>query len=142
MKTAVVYDKWLAGLGGGEVVACNMARVLKDMGYSVTLMSQTKVKPEIIMKALGINVKDIRLKIIKDDEKLLKELCKDKDLFIIGGASIYKQTIDQAGRLYITQIDEEVEGDAFFPEIDPAKWQKTSEEKHKGFSFCVYERKT
>ena len=82
MRTAVIYDKWLAGLGGGEVVACTMARVLKDAGFNVTLVSQTKVNPEIILETLSINVKDIRLEIINDNESQLKQLCENKDLFI------------------------------------------------------------
>ena len=82
MPSVVVYDKWLSGLGGGEVVACSMARVLKDTGFDVTLVSQTKVKPEAIMKTLNIDIKDIQLEIINDNENQLKQLCKDKDLFI------------------------------------------------------------
>src|SRR3989344_5460982 len=41
----------------------------------------------------------------------------NEDVFICGGASIYKQTIDKVDTLYITHIDREVEGDVFFPEI-------------------------
>ena len=82
MKTAVIYDKWLAGLGGGEVVACTMARILKDTGFNVTLVSQTKIEPGVILKTLNIDVKDIRLEIIDDNESKLKQLCVGKDLFI------------------------------------------------------------
>jgi hypothetical protein len=39
MKTAVIYDKWLSGLGGGEVVACTMARMLKDEGWKVIFIT-------------------------------------------------------------------------------------------------------
>jgi dihydrofolate reductase len=65
-----------------------------------------------------------------------------KELFIIGGASIYKQTIELADTLFVTHVDREVEGDVYFPEIAQSLWQKTSEEKHDGFSFAVYERKS
>lgn len=41
----------------------------------------------------------------------------DRDIFIIGGESLYKQTIEYADKLYITEIDNEFEGDAFFPII-------------------------
>lgn len=65
---------------------------------------------------------------------------KDKDIFVIGGGMVYKQTIDLADTLYITHVDQEVEGDVSFPPIDPAKWNKVSDEPHEGFSFAVYKR--
>jgi dihydrofolate reductase len=65
-----------------------------------------------------------------------------KELFVIGGASIYQQTIDHADTLYITHVDREVEGDAYFPKIDPGIWQKESSEAHKGLAFAVYKRKS
>ena len=40
------------------------------------------------------------------------------DVFIIGGESIYRQFLEVAERLYITEIDVEVDGDTFFPEWD------------------------
>jgi len=46
---------------------------------------------------------------------------KDKDVFIIGGASLYKQFIDKVDYLYITKIDKEFECDTFFPEMGD-KW--------------------
>ena len=74
-----------------------------------------------------------------DLDKALEKY-KDQELFIAGGASVYKQTIDRADFLYITHIDKDYEGDAYFPEVDWAKWQKIAEEKRQGFSFAVYQR--
>lgn len=54
---------------------------------------------------------------------------KDKHIFILGGAEIYKQTIDMADHLFITQIDEAFEADAFFPQINPTEWKKVYEIK-------------
>lgn len=49
-------------------------------------------------------------------------------VFIIGGAEIYRQTIDRADRLEITFIDAECPGaDKFFPAIDPSLWQVAAE---------------
>ncbi len=53
----------------------------------------------------------------------------DSEIFIIGGAEIYRQSIHLADKLYITQIHNKFDGDAFFPEIDASKWKKTSETK-------------
>jgi dihydrofolate reductase len=65
---------------------------------------------------------------------------RDKDLFIIGGASIYKQTIDKSDKLYVTEVDKEIDGDAFFPEIDLNKWKEVTREPHEGFSFVQYRK--
>jgi len=73
------------------------------------------------------------------DEAL--EKYKNENVFIIGGASIYKQTIDQADKLYITEVHQQVDGDAFFPEIDKNVWQEVEREDHEGFSFVRYIRK-
>jgi dihydrofolate reductase len=66
---------------------------------------------------------------------------KDQEVWVIGGASIYRQMIDFADQLYITHIDMEPVGDTYFPEINPALWEKQAEEPHFGFSFTVYRRK-
>ena len=63
-----------------------------------------------------------------EKEKLIKmcrELGKDNEVFIVGGASIYKMFIDIADRLYITHIEaEDKDADVYFPEIDNNKWSK------------------
>ena len=63
-------------------------------------------------------------------EQALKEAQKmDSQIFIIGGAEIYKETIALADRLYLTIIDEEKEGDVFFPAYDNFKKVISSEDK-------------
>ena len=49
-----------------------------------------------------------------------------EEIMVIGGEQIYRMTLDSAERLYLTQVDAEVEGDAFFPEIDPKIWKQVS----------------
>jgi dihydrofolate reductase len=50
---------------------------------------------------------------------------RDQEIMIIGGASVYDQAIDQVDRMYLTLIDRDVEGDAFFPRYNPANWTET-----------------
>jgi dihydrofolate reductase len=71
-----------------------------------------------------------------------------KELFVIGGGELYKQTIDDANRLYVTRVQAVLEGDAFFPEIDTAKWQLHFNEEHAvdnrhayAYSFQIWKRK-
>ncbi len=75
------------------------------------------------------------------------QLCKnDNEVFIIGGAELYKDGLQVANQLYITEVDLDVRGDALFPELEISLWQETSREAHvseKGlvFNYVVYERK-
>lgn len=58
----------------------------------------------------------------------------NEELFIIGGAEIYKSVLPQVDKLYITRIEKEFEGDAFFPELDLDKEFKVIEESQKFIS--------
>jgi dihydrofolate reductase len=48
------------------------------------------------------------------------------EIFVIGGANLYRQALPLAGRLYLTEIDAEFPGDAFFPELRPDEWREVS----------------
>lgn len=54
------------------------------------------------------------------------EKCDEQgENFVIGGASVYRQFMPYADRLYITRIYQAFDADTFFPEIDAAEWQVT-----------------
>ena len=63
-----------------------------------------------------------------DDALLLaRKACLDSgvdEVMVIGGEQIYRMTITVADRLYVTEVDAEIAGDAFFPTIDPQQWQR------------------
>ena len=70
-----------------------------------------------------------------------------RNVFIIGGASIYQQAINIVDCLEITEIDLEVKGDAFFPEINLNLWALKNVENHVSknnipFSFKTYFKKS
>lgn len=79
------------------------------------------------------------VKIYNSIKSALEKNSED-NIFIIGGAAIYKQTINLADKLYITHVNKKVDGDAFFPKIDTAKWKKTEKENYDGFSFVTYNK--
>ena len=57
--------------------------------------------------------------------------CREEEVYIIGGASVYQEALPMADKLCITHIDDTpAEADAFFPEIDPSIWKETSREAH------------
>lgn len=81
-------------------------------------------RKSIVVTSQGLNcVSAIRAPNIQ--QALSVEHCYN-ELVVIGGASIYNQTINLADKLVITHIDAEFTADAFFPEIDLTKWQITS----------------
>jgi dihydrofolate reductase len=71
-----------------------------------------------------------------------------KEIFIIGGAEIFLSLLPRAGRIYLTRIHQDFEGDVFFPVIDEEEWKLirnrdcVPDEKNKyAHSFQVWERK-
>jgi dihydrofolate reductase len=52
------------------------------------------------------------------------------ELMLIGGAQLYGQALSQAQRLYLTRIEADPEGDAFFPAFDEAEWKRTDCQAH------------
>ena len=55
----------------------------------------------------------------------------EEELFIIGGGTIYDQTSHLWNKIYLTEVDLEVEGDVFFPEINSSEWEITDKQKLK-----------
>ncbi len=65
----------------------------------------------------------------------------DDELFVIGGGEIYKQALPLADKLYLTVIDQEIEGDTFFPDYSEFKkviWQ-SDEQESAGFKYRFLE---
>lgn len=52
------------------------------------------------------------------------------EVMIIGGASFYEQTLPMADRLYLTEVDASIQGDAWFPDYDPAEWELVETHSH------------
>jgi dihydrofolate reductase len=75
-------------------------------------------------------------------------LCKtEKEVFIVGGAEIYKQAMHLTDRIYLTIVHKQFDGDSFFPEIDLNEWKEIFREDHEPdeknllpYSFITYER--
>lgn len=72
----------------------------------------------------------------------------DTQTFIVGGAEIYRQAMQFADTLYITEIQQNVEGDAHFPYFDVREWRETAREvRHQelpevfDYHYVTYKRK-
>ncbi len=74
----------------------------------------------------------------------------EKEVFVIGGSEIYKQTLAVASKLYLTEIKSIIGGDVFFPSFNKNEWLEISRVNHNqidsrhayAFDFVIYERIT
>ncbi len=72
----------------------------------------------------------------------------DAEVFVIGGAEIYKHALPAANRLYLTEIKAVIEGDVFFPQFNKKEWKEISRTNHPiidkkhayAFDYVIYER--
>ena len=81
---------------------------------------------------------------------LAEALAKSKaapEAMVIGGAQLYAEALPHAQRMYLTLIDAEFAGDAFFPAYDPRDWRETAREEHApdeinphSYRFIILER--
>lgn len=71
-----------------------------------------------------------------------------QEIFVIGGAELYAQTLGRADRLHLTLVHAAVPGDTYFPEFDLGEWRETGRERHEpdanhayAYSFVTYDRR-
>lgn len=67
------------------------------------------------------------------------------DCFVIGGGTVYRETLPLADRVYATEVERDIDGDTSFPELSTAEWRCTERseqivENELAFTFAVYER--
>lgn len=83
--------------------------------------------------------------VVSNIEEALKKVAQEDEVFIIGGAMIYKAFYPRADKLYLTQVHKSYDADTFFPEINFEDWDIISEEEHlehdPGFTYLILERK-
>ena len=71
-------------------------------------------------------------------------LAGDKDIYISGGAKLYKEALPLVEKMYITEIDSEIEGDTYFPPFEKDQFVKEINEKVEGeipYTYVTYTRK-
>lgn len=81
------------------------------------------------------------VEICKSLEEAIEKAKKlDKDVFVAGGESMYRQALPMADKMYLSYVDGDYEGTAYFPEFSEKDWRVTEREEHRGWEFVVYER--
>ncbi len=83
-------------------------------------------------------------------EVALRMSAGDAETYIIGGATLFQQSLDSnlVDKIFLTKIEANIEGDTFFEEPDPAAWMVTTQESHKAdekndynYTFMCLEKK-
>lgn len=119
------------------------------MGYK-TYCSLPKALPK--RRNIVLHIEPIKLpgcEVVCSINEVFERLSNESEVFVIGGATVYKQFLPYASELYVTLIDEIFEADTFFPEIDFSDWQLVSsiqgikdEKNIYDYFFNVYKRKS
>ena len=80
-------------------------------------------------------------------EEAIRMAGDDEEIFVMGGAQIYREALPVVDRMYITHVGRDYEGDTVFPEIDYSKWKlvdvvrhERGEEYEYPFEFRTYDR--
>jgi dihydrofolate reductase len=152
----VAYDKNLA-IGKDNTLVWRQSADLKRFkelttGHTVVMGRKTYEsigKPLPNRRNIVITRQDIEIEgveIIKSIEEIknIKE-----DIFIIGGGEIYKNCLILADRIFVTEIDCEIEADTWFPKFWTSEWVEESNEQHKSdeknqfnYNFVNYVKRT
>ena len=113
------------------------------MGYN-TFVSLGRVLPNRTHIVLGQNVIVPEGVILYNTLEELLNYIKDKDVFIIGGAMMYKTFIDLADKLYLTEIDASSDADVYFPTFNKNNYKKTiiknNSDNSINYQHVLYER--
>ncbi len=91
-------------------------------------------------------VEDENVEIVHSMLQIQQYIEDENENFVIGGAMIYNLLMPYVNKMYITQIDKEFEGDAFFPRVDSEKWEEIERlpqinENGINYEFITYKRK-
>ncbi|KGQ32780.1 dihydrofolate reductase [Gallibacterium genomosp. 2] len=78
-------------------------------------------RKNIVLSRQGFQADGIE--VVSDLSQALALIKGENEVMIIGGGHLFAETLPIADRLYLTEIDAELQGDTFFPEIDPMVWK-------------------
>ena len=103
-------------------------------------------KHVIFTNNTDFNINNENVEIVHSMLQIQQYIESEEECFVIGGAMIYNLLMPYVTKMYVTQIDEEFEGDTFFPKIDEEKWKiveriPAKEESKVKYEFLTYERK-
>ncbi len=87
------------------------------------------------------------VEVAHDLDEALRNLAAEGEVFVAGGAEVYRQARARADRVHLTVVHADIDGDARFPELDASSWTLVSDERHDAdernafaYSFRLYRR--
>ena len=83
----------------------------------------------ILCNDAEMNIQDDNVEVLEDISMLDKYIKDNQENFVIGGATMYKLLMQYCSKMYITEINQDFEGDVSFPEINMKEWKVESREK-------------
>ena len=75
---------------------------------------------------------------VKSPEEALKASLENQEIFVIGGAEIYRQFLPLAQTIYMTEIHNKFDGDIFFPTIDYDEWKEKERQDFEADDMNLY----
>jgi dihydrofolate reductase len=147
------------GIGINNGLLCYLPADLKHfkrltIGYPVIMGRKTfdsVGKPLPGRRNIIITKQDLKIEgceITHSIEEAIEKCNGEERIAIVGGSSIYKQSIHLANIIYLTRIHHSFEADSFFPDIDPGKWIEVEKEYHEAdeknafpYSFITYRKR-
>jgi dihydrofolate reductase len=82
----------------------------------------------VVTRSKALHIEDVE--VVNSIEQAIALCDQDEEVFIVGGAEIYKAAMDITAQIYLTVVHENFEADTYFPQIDPLIWEETAIEKH------------
>ena len=92
------------------------------------------VVTKTLMQPVGVE-----LQVASSMEDALAKINPEEECFVIGGESLYKQTLSLIDTIYLTLVHKTVDGDTFYPEV-PDNFVEAAREDKKEFSFLTYKK--
>lgn len=98
----------------------------------------------ILSKNSDYNIDDDRVEIVHSLEDLKKYIDSEEENFVIGGAVIYELLMAYCNKMYVTEIDKEIDGDTVFPDINQSEWKEVArvkgpkEENNLNYDYVTY----
>ena len=86
----------------------------------------------ILSQNPDFKVNDQNVEIAHSPSDLKTYIESEEESFVIGGAMIYNLLMPYVSKMYVTEIDKDFEGDAFFPKINSEIWKEIEREKYTG----------
>ena len=83
----------------------------------------------ILCNDAEMNINDENVEVLEDISMLDQYINDSQEHFVIGGATMYRLLMPYCNKMYITEINQDFEGDVSFPTINPDEWEIIETEK-------------